>query len=501
MRVFSSLPSSLAVLFASSLLANHVQAGSHVPIWRSLWARKPSLDTSYGGGTSHDTSSGSEAGSDSKHSSNSNLVVTMGSTSISEPGGQCSWNDITSAPIIEFPGAEKNRTYIAMGMELSVNLTSLDPLDILASSNIYLSYIQSGLQARSADNPVLISEVNPIVPFQMTSEGGEQPQMLIILLYVQPHPLVIEQRYKLAFSGMKLDADKRQGFNFEAFCESAAITNMKGSTWIVVNGTASEIGGGDEPKTTAPPLTTTGLASDNCTTTTAAGGGGYQVTTIITSDAFGLPTVITTTLSPGVLPSSGAVPTGTAGYPGFGSSSSSSSDSDTCEPTTVTVTVTVTATVDQDGDDTDVTVPPATTTAGAGGGWYGGNWTYPGGGSHGTGTVIDTTTTSDGGGGLNATIPITSGTPTRTRPRTTATKLTAVYPIPDPPCSTCIPTGTGAIPGTGTGGVRPTGTGGYPVPTTSLGFPVVGGASKDAPSRGLISMLLSSVALISFVFL
>lgn len=400
-------------------------------------------------------------------------------------------SDITSTPIIEFPGAEANRTYIAMGMELSVNLTSLDPLDILASSNIYLSYIQSGLQVRTADSPVLISEVNPIVPFRMTGEGDEQPQMLIILLYVQPHPLVIEQPYKLAFSGMKLDADKRQGFDFEAFCESAAITNMKGSTWIIVNGTASEIGGGVEATTT---------------TTAAGGGGGYQVTTIITSDAFGLPTVITTTLSPGVLPPSGAFPTGTAGYPGFGSSSSS--DSGSCEPTTVTVTVTVTATVDQDGDDTDVTIPPATTTAG-GGGWYGGNGTYPGGGGgYGTGTVIDTTTTRGGGGsvptgggGFNATIPITSGTPTRTRPRTTATKLTAVYPIPDPPCSTCIPTGTGAIPGTGTGGVRPTGTGGYPVPTTSPGFPVVGGASKDAPSRGLISMLLGGVALISSVFL
>jgi len=50
-------------------------------------------------------------------------------------------SDLASEPIIIFPQAEKNRTYIAMGMQLSVNLTSLDPLTILASSKLYISYV------------------------------------------------------------------------------------------------------------------------------------------------------------------------------------------------------------------------------------------------------------------------------------------------------------------------------------------------------------------------
>ncbi|KAK4107954.1 hypothetical protein N656DRAFT_772175 [Canariomyces notabilis] len=336
MRIFTSSPSSLAVLLVSSLLPDYALAGDGYWIRSVLGARN---------GAGHGSGSNSATGVSSNSKSNlKTLTMTMGSTTITEPGGQYNWADV-------------NRTYIALGLELSVNLSSLDPLDILASSSIYLSYVQPGLQVRSEENPTLISEMNPLVPFQMTGEGAGAPQMLFMLLYVQPHPLVVQDRYKLAFSGMKSDASKRENFNLETFCDSAGIKTLKASTWLMVNGTAGGKGQGEtvpgSMQVSLGPPATTGTSGGTGTTTTGGTGGSddQEITTIapvpissVTNSSvvttstsaggfFGLPRP---TLEPGSdYPS--AIPTG------------SDEDSPSCSAG-ATATVTVTATVDEQGN-------------------------------------------------------------------------------------------------------------------------------------------------------
>ncbi|KAK3899003.1 hypothetical protein C8A05DRAFT_37384, partial [Staphylotrichum tortipilum] len=221
----------------------------------------------------------------------------MGSSTIDTPGAQCTWDDLASEPIIIFPQAEANRTYIALGMQLSINLTSLDPMTVLASSKLYLSYIQSNLRVRPGDTPILISDINPLAPFQMSGPSSSQPQLLVTLLFVQPHPLLVDDTFTQAFAAMQTDVSKRQNFNFETFCESSAITILQANTWAVVNGTSGNGDAGDPGIGGGVGGSAGGSPSPTPTPTPLLGGTGEIVTTIFTTDANGQPVTITSTIA------------------------------------------------------------------------------------------------------------------------------------------------------------------------------------------------------------
>ncbi|SPQ26913.1 83b50a51-af45-4b37-b9da-5dcb92ab02c8 [Thermothielavioides terrestris] len=214
----------------------------------------------------------------------------MGSATIDTPGGQVTWDDVSSEPIVMFSRAAGNQTYLSMALELSLNMTSSDPLTVLSSSTVYLSWLQTGMQAASSQSPIMASEVNPVVPFKLDGQDSNQPKVLMTLLYLQPHPLIVTDSFMQAFDSMRTDSSKRQNFDFQAFCNSSSITNLQAATWMVVNGTSAEgggsIGGGET-------VTQTVQVTMNPSNT---GDSGQQVTSMVTMDASGSPTVFTTAM-------------------------------------------------------------------------------------------------------------------------------------------------------------------------------------------------------------
>lgn len=96
--------------------------------------------------------------------------------------------------------------------------------------------------------------------------------------------------------------------------------------------------------------------------------------------------------------------------------------------------------------------------------------------------------------GIGGTGPITEATPTTPGPdagATSVSKLTAVYPIPDCPCSNGSDTvGAGAM----------INTGGPPAPSLEAMPIVIGGAGKGAPPRTGVLLLIGGAYLAFFVF-
>jgi len=191
-----------------------------------------------------------------------------------------------------------------------------NPLSILTmatSTTTFLAYLQTDLRPKLSaigQPAMLLSETNPLVPFQLTGQGQSQGRLLIMLLFVQPHPLIIEERFRTVFAAMATDSSQRARFGIEEFCQSAGITNLQAATWVAIQGggvaTAGIAGGGAEngvmtvvttdiyglPVTVLSTLKNIGNAG------TEGAGAGPTVTTITTTDANGLPVLIPTVLTP-----------------------------------------------------------------------------------------------------------------------------------------------------------------------------------------------------------
>ncbi|KAK4119297.1 hypothetical protein N657DRAFT_684508 [Parathielavia appendiculata] len=455
MRTFPLLPPSLVALLTTSLLSSNAEAR------RILWSKKSLVG------------SGSDPSSVGNYAAGNNLMLKMGNFSFDTPGAQCSWDDV-SEPIIIFPQAEGNRTYIALGMQLSINLTSLDPLTIMSASKLYVSYIQSGLRVRSADNPMLISDVNPLVPFQMSGPSNNQPVVLVTLLYVQPHPLVIDDKFNLAFTGIASDASQRQNFQFDDFCQSAAITSLQASTWVVINDTTNgEVSGGrggvggggggvstpgllPTPTPKPTPLPGNGTVGG---VGGGTGGSGQRVTTILTTDANGAPLAITSTLSGS---SGGGGGSGAGGGQADGTTISATNAAG--QPTLITSTltpgsgagsggvggasVTLINTIDAAGLPTVITSTLASGGSGAGSGAANGGGSQP---------AVTTISTTDANGNpilITSALPpgAGSGSETPITPGGTPTIITTTDAFGSPiAIVTTLPAGVSPLPGAGSG--------------------------------------------------
>ncbi|KAK3316309.1 hypothetical protein B0H66DRAFT_290813 [Apodospora peruviana] len=169
-----------------------------------------------------------------------NLVLSMGESKYSTAGTQCQLQDISEEPILSYSHAKPNRTYMAAGLSYSVPMTSdvtADTVDIagmFSQDSVYLSWMQTSLHNRQNTSTLLDSDMDPLVPMTVPNSTCSDITVLIVLLFVQPHPLLMEDCYTKQFPEMEKDASKRKDFKFQDFWRSSAMGELKAVTWLII---------------------------------------------------------------------------------------------------------------------------------------------------------------------------------------------------------------------------------------------------------------------------
>ncbi|KAM7195215.1 hypothetical protein V8F20_007591, partial [Naviculisporaceae sp. PSN 640] len=155
--------------------------------------------------------------------------------------------DFSNEPLLSFSNVQQNQTYIAAALSFVVDTPitantsesgATEPAEVLQESSrlpIYLSYLQTSMHKRTTASTILSSEVDPLVSFKLPEISScGQSIVFIAFVFVQPHPLLVEDCYTKEFSEMKDDFTKREDYDFGGFWKSAALGDILAATWVTI---------------------------------------------------------------------------------------------------------------------------------------------------------------------------------------------------------------------------------------------------------------------------